>query len=129
MPKPVCRASLNNRWVQYEVCITFLGIQCGYEYHSSGLAVKGEAIDGPELRTHEAAPANQPLPQAQERVRERRRVRDGARARAPAPGRKEEEERDPGRGNSDRRGHRPTNPASQPVDQKGFPYIVRDFLL
>ena len=25
MPKPVCRKSLNNRWVQYEVCITFLG--------------------------------------------------------------------------------------------------------
>ena len=25
MPKPVCRTSLNNEWVQYEVCRTSLG--------------------------------------------------------------------------------------------------------
>ena len=25
MPKPVCRASLNHKWVQLEVCRTFLG--------------------------------------------------------------------------------------------------------
>ena len=25
MPNPVCRTSLNNKWLQYEVCRTFLG--------------------------------------------------------------------------------------------------------
>ena len=35
MPKPVCRACLNNKSVPYEVCITCLGSGYVYEYHSS----------------------------------------------------------------------------------------------
>ena len=43
MPKPICRACLNNTWVQYEACITSLGRGMGMHITAQGSPLRDGA--------------------------------------------------------------------------------------
>ena len=63
MPKPVCRTCLNKKWVQFEVCITFLGRGRGTNITArSQLAARlDRGLNGKRLRgLGRAGPSDRP---------------------------------------------------------------------